>query len=297
MRIMKNLLPLLFLCFSFHSFAQYVPMAQGGQQWNILDRVNINDSYTFIYKVEGDSLIDGQYRKVLSQADSSGFPAVPYGYFIEDSSAQTVIIDFFDTALQRVIYDFSLMPGDTFHYQCRFMRDSSGYLYLDSIRMVNDSTGQPRRKFHFTNYNSINQGQQISWVEGLGSTDNFLFNFVPCVLFKTTPFAQTLCISDSSNRILYDNPNYSDCIEQEVSLAEQLPLNIGLYPNPVADRLGLSGPYNSLLNRPYVIINSQGQKVEQGRLAKPYLDIRHLQSGIYILKIQDYNPSLRWLKL
>lgn len=68
-----------------------------------------------------------------------------------------------------------------------------------------------------------------------------------------------------------------------------------IYPNPASDYISIS---NNRLNEPYhyEILSSSGQILKTGRLSNQNIDISHLTSGIYYIKIY-HNNDCKILKL
>ncbi|SEC39811.1 Por secretion system C-terminal sorting domain-containing protein [Tenacibaculum sp. MAR_2009_124] len=61
--------------------------------------------------------------------------------------------------------------------------------------------------------------------------------------------------------------------------------DIMVYPNPAESIVEIKG-LSSLKGAPYAIVNTLGSVIEKGKL-KSYLDVSNLESGVYILEVND----------
>ncbi|WP_264532350.1 zinc-dependent metalloprotease [Flavobacterium sp. N502540] len=75
--------------------------------------------------------------------------------------------------------------------------------------------------------------------------------------------------------------NKEDITEQKVEKSQ----NIGIYPNPVKDKLNVA----NVENEDYVIFSINGQQILSGRTQKGQIDVGTLPEGMYIIKIKNTN--------
>ena len=99
----------------------------------------------------------------------------------------------------------------------------------------------------------------------------------------------TYAFSTTTNKIYLDITNnegsvatfYDNFLNQDNFLKQ----NLFLYPNPVKDRLFIESP-NMALEKVNIYDLSGKMVFEQNDISNDNLDVSHLQSGVYILKIE-----------
>ena len=88
----------------------------------------------------------------------------------------------------------------------------------------------------------------------------------------------------------------SECTEDPdcaVSVAQIIPENLHIYPNPASSMINISG---LATKDHYIITNTLGQGMAQGIIpADKILSIDQLDAGLYVLKIDGVNP-IRFMK-
>lgn len=68
---------------------------------------------------------------------------------------------------------------------------------------------------------------------------------------------------------------------------------IGIHPNPVRDRLWVSGVDGPV---PYRVRDVHGRTVQQGTLAQGAVDVAALPAGMYVIAVEGLAPALRFVK-
>lgn len=91
----------------------------------------------------------------------------------------------------------------------------------------------------------------------------------------------------SGNIMVAESILYMTAIENTLNTPRFEPLDITLYPNPVADKLHIVGLKN--LNAEVIVYNNLGKQVIKKQAATLYIDMSILPAGIYLLTIKDNN--------
>ena len=117
------------------------------------------------------------YKKAYSRTeDATGFGNKPC-LLREDTVAQKVYILSADSTNERILYDFSLVTGDSLYLEFRYENSpnqilKSGWYMVDSMGVVNTLSG-PRTTWFLSNPQlTLIQPNlpHLTWIEGLGST-------------------------------------------------------------------------------------------------------------------------------
>ena len=141
---------------------------------------------------------------------------------------------------ESVLYDFSLEVGDTApHYSF-----TQQFPIVQSIDTINIG-GVLRKVINFSHSNDIdvwfsngtNYMQELSWIEGIGSTQGFLFPFVESSEYGS--FANVLVCYSSNDSIIYHNSHFTDCMPTNTITSPESTPSITAYPNPAKDRVTL----------------------------------------------------------
>lgn len=97
-----------------------------------------------------------------------------------------------------------------------------------------------------------------------------------------------------TNHIFFDVNNTDiTVISSYLNTDENGPVNkkeIELFPNPVVDILYISNPKS----KTYEIYDSTNRLVDSGKIVKTSINVRHLEKGVYIIKIGE--NSKRFIK-
>ncbi|MEZ4884083.1 MAG: T9SS type A sorting domain-containing protein [Chitinophagales bacterium] len=161
---------ILFASIGTNTYAQYSSMLNEGSEWYHYFWFEASCNHKL--SVNGDTLINGiVYKKVLNMGDLCNYP---YETFVrEDVNTKQVYIYYYDT-IEVMIYDYSLLPGDTIKYR-------NYDLVLDSISNIlpqYSSCGYvpelflDNPKIFYFSYIDCNFCGNVIWVEGIGNIAN-----------------------------------------------------------------------------------------------------------------------------
>ncbi|MCB0840113.1 MAG: hypothetical protein KDD99_25770 [Bacteroidetes bacterium] len=181
-------------------FAQYRPMLVEGNRWYCYWEDLGGENVTYI--VEGDSVINGVTYQILT-GSVDGEPLWPPLFLREDTTERKV---FFlkNGTYEFLLYDFSLVPGDTFSV------DNFNIVLIsisdtipppwNNIGGVSISLNNP--KVYALSHISTNTINYI-WIEGIGSIGDPTRNF-------DQPFLEffLLCHFDSAGILSYHDNFY-----------------------------------------------------------------------------------------
>jgi hypothetical protein len=246
---------------------------------------------TYKYWFHGDTLIDGMtYKKVFQQEYEPTADIRNAQYFAsvrEDTLNERIYCIQKDDGIERLLYDFSLEPGDTisvysfwpfFNAEKRWVE----VINVDSVK-IND---QYRKRISLlSEFNN-----EDIWIEGIGSTFGLFFSFPFAWADVGLPELLCLTINDTT----YDlNPYQDGCyLEIWVSIDEVNKAAFKIYPTKVKDKLIIERSNQDDRELLYFIVDVQGTTIQYGRLDSSSIDVSFLQEGKYFLVIQNKGKTL-----
>ncbi len=147
----------------------YHPIVEDGKQWNVLFTYPWSPPepphrYTDIYKIEGDTLVDGVPYKVMYATRNEDLTGWNLWGFLRETEDGQVFSRRPSTSDEHLLYDFSMEVGDTIcmcdygFYECCMVVVEKGEI------LVNE---EPRQQI-VLEY-PFGNGEQEVWIEGIGS--------------------------------------------------------------------------------------------------------------------------------
>ena len=147
----------------------YHPIVEDGKQWNVLFTYPWSPPepphrYTDIYKIEGDTLVDGVPYKVMYATRNEDLTGWNLWGFLRETEDGQVFSRRPSTSDEHLLYDFSMQVGDTIcmcdygFYECCMVVVEKGEI------LVNE---EPRQQI-VLEY-PFGNGEQEVWIEGIGS--------------------------------------------------------------------------------------------------------------------------------
>ena len=306
---MKHLIIILFISlFGVAGFSQhaYQPMVVEGATWVDEFQPSTNSAVYLLYKIEGDTLVDGlKYKKVYryqaskirnSKVIIQGDKLWLHSVFREDSANRVVYARniFFhwnncEPDTDYVLYDFSLDKGDLFH-DCAMPDLFEG----DSIIRVDyqAATG--------VLFNQIETGELADSLQVfLGKGGKFTFkgqrNYIEGIGLETGLFAN---VEDRTTQLdgydLYCYCRDSSCqnvikLTTSVDGVREVTNIVTISPNPASHHINLKlNPFIQIENISLLSIEGKATKSWNALVVtdgKAELDIRSIQPGIYILRL------------
>ena len=191
------------------SYTPYHPIVEDGKQWNVLFSYPWNPpepqhKYTDIYKIEGDTLVDGVSYKVMYTTRNENLTGWSVCGVIRETEDRQVLYRRDGSSYDEILYDFSMEVGDT------IIMNGSGF-YPDWMFVVETNeiliNGEPRKQI-VLEY-PFGNGEREVWIEGLGS----LYGIVDSgSLFLTGGSTNLLCYYEGDDLIWQNTtPGYDEC--------------------------------------------------------------------------------------
>lgn len=243
-------------------------------------------SNTYIYKFEGDTLLENQiYKKMWVTSDSTmqnSWSLINH-FFREDN---------FDKIWQKnldgseiLLYDFSLGLNDTFDF---YHEEFSYPWVVRSIDLIELNNGEIKKRWTFTpfdNESTLYEDNVQYWIEGIGSTRQF-YNLCTTSCASDLDYSTLLCLHNESGMI-YKSSEYDDCFIQKLLLNTDNPNTDAaiIYPNPTTDIIEIKSRDEVRSLNLYgldgrLILSLTGETV---------LDLSNQQPGLYILQVSFAN--------
>ena len=187
----------------------YHPIVEEGKQWNVLFSYPWNPpepqhKYTDIYKIEGDTLLDGVSYKVMYTTRNEDLMGWSVCGVIRETEDKQVLYRRDGSSYDEILYDFSMEVGDT------IIMSGSGF-YPDWMFVIETNeilvNGEPRQQI-VLEY-PFGNGEQEVWIEGIGS----LYGIVDSgSLFLTGGSTNLLCYYEDGDLIWQNTtPGYNEC--------------------------------------------------------------------------------------
>lgn len=263
---------------------QYVPTLQDNNIWYEYYYFESSENKKFI--VTGDSVIEDIQYKVITEYYQDTIP-VEYWVFREDVSEQKVYMKRNNDS-ELLMYDYSLQVKDTFWFP-ENMWQNDNYTILDSItnnlsafistigHNVNIDI-EDRRVFYFSNPNA--QTREFIWIEGIGSIHGI------CNDYEYQDH-NLLCFYNSEGEMdLHLNVNET-CSGGLVGIDKHFTkTNLIVYPNPTEAFFIVENDSFEKIE----VLSLQGKEILSS--TEKRIDVRHLPSGIYIIKASIGNNKL-----
>lgn len=282
---------LIFIASSFFNvtFAQnnYSHFPDSNAVWSIWNRKII---------VNGDTIINGLQYKKYYNADSNFSNPFYLAALREDVTTQKVLAFHTSDSVERILYDFSAITGDTVESHSIYagwFGWSQPFLFqvisVDSVSIL----GYYHKRLKVK---SLCESQPIEdyWVAGIGSVSAGLFDagmygFCGAICFSAPPVL--LCYERDGN-LLFDNPSYDNCIEYPLGTTElEQEIGVSIYPNPTADIVTITSK-ETIDNYSIYSINNQlilTKKNNSNFVEVPFVN---LPSGVYFVKITTSKGSI-----
>ncbi len=187
------------------------PMVQEGRQWatRVWWAVSPPQLYTEIYRMEGDTVLDKKtYKKIYCYLTEDLSDGTLYYYALRQDS-EKVFIRFYGQSDEKLFFDFSLTPGQTFSVNGDNM----------VVEVIGDTILSPdskTRKCVLLKSIKYDIFEDV-WVEGIGSLVygiNWNGLMENLLRLDGAKVYNILCCHQNDKQI-YQNPSYSGCFVGE----------------------------------------------------------------------------------
>jgi len=289
-RINKIILgPLLLMAVLMARGQEYVPIIQDNAVWSVS-----HQKFTLM----GDTLInDLTYKKLYYHDSIPDFTPEKLKYVAalrESIEDRKVWMIFRNMDSEKLLYDFSLLPGDKslittlflfFDYELSdfFVEQEIEILSVDEIDINGDLRKRLFLKSQFTNW------EYEYWIEGIGSSSGLVYPGNSLSIFGIADYGypNLLCFTINDD-ILFQNELFDSCYHSITNVGTreiQKSSNVLVVVNINKNVLRVIGAkqFNSL-----EVFDLTGRRILQEKFFDPniehYLNIGHLKNGIYILR-------------
>ncbi len=185
----------------------YHPIVEEGKQWNVLFSYPWNPpepqhKHTDIYKIEGDTLVDGVSYKVMYTTRNEDLTGWSVCGVIRETEDRQVLYRRDGSAYDEILYDFSMEVGDTIIMSGNGFYPNWMFVIETNEILVN---GEPRQQIVL----EYPWGEQEVWIEGIGS----LYGIVDSgSLFLMGGSTDLLCYYEDGDLIWQNTtPGYNEC--------------------------------------------------------------------------------------
>jgi hypothetical protein len=250
-------------------------------------------------KVEGDTIVDNKiyqkiYRKIFSSAQNINPTNFDFfGYYLQDSN-KVYMGNRLDS--MNLIYDFNLMPGDSFafnSYSGSSTSPANYYIKVNLIDSINlNGTWRKRINFNSTASTSYINNITVRWIEGLGVQYYGPFHSVAAIQgLKLTGNINLVCFSENFSNAI-GTCNFVGIKDEETEHF------LKIYPNPSNDFIYLQSTQLTFTkNELPIIFDLNGKPIP----ATPQfindttikLDVSHLHVGMYLIVLKTEKGVLR----
>lgn len=248
------------------------------------------------YTMDGDTLIGFKsYKKISSVHESFNWsnvgppPLDPFPlsyYFFEeyvggirnDTPSKQVYFMPKDSVNEVLLYDFNLSLGDTLPLS--FIYDGSFPVIINVIDSIN-SNGQFFKRYHLQ---GAGWGLGDYLIEGIGSTFGLLSPIE--TFFEHSNDLVCFKYNDTIIEFKGTSSYYScDVITGLNPIKTTQSLDFNIIPNPTTGVLYINN--NNIQVTSIDVLDITGKTVQSFLNTKKMIDLSHLQSGIYFLKINN----------
>jgi len=246
-----------------------------GKQWNVvithvpwppINRV------TDVYKVEGDTMVEGTAYKLLLSTRSEHFTNWELCGLLRENEGQVFHRKYgwnHTFAAENLLYDFSLLPGDTICYNSSCM-----LLLRISDTILEDGTIRNRYDFQYVADGYL-LDEYETWVEGMGSELGLLY---PGSRLLVGEISDLLCYYENED-LVWQNPDFNSCFINTDGLGEDVTEAVSVYPNPAKEMITIKGASVDEVK----IYNALGHLVKALKNTNE-ICVSDLQQGLYVLR-------------
>lgn len=268
-------------------------IVQENKSWNVVKDYNGILSITELFKITGDTTIgDTEYKKLYRAMYPDYTNWVAYGALREN--ADEVYFYMFMSDTEAILYDFGLMPGDTFSSVSLSEFGICAYeMQVTAVDTVAIENGDLRKRLHFIN------GSR--WIEGIGSLNGIAYDGITECMTDIT-YSLSCCYQ---NEELIFQPHFVDsCMVNTMGLNDVGErIKHTLYPNPFSQ--STSFRFDDTGGQPYSlkVFSATGKRVkiiENILSGEATLAGDELPSGIYFYVLsnaENETASGKFIKL
>ncbi len=276
---LNNTIFILLLLLPYILYGQDVPFPTSQAKWCYNQYGDTGEDLgDFCYEFKEDStIINGQiYFPFLNGSDTLGF--------IRTEEEQVFNLPERSAEEEYLLYDFSLMEGDTFRTQWGYWTGNNEIIELqvttiDSTQMV---SGEYRKTWYLQNQDS---GYETHWTEGIG--DAVWLMHAPAYLFSVSGGFQLIC-HVVSNELQYDPGGNMYCSTVSAENVKA-PFSIHILPNPFMNKVWIKSPDTHI--QEIRIFDQNGRQVWSNIYDQPIqtipIDLEPYTGQFFVLMIRN----------
>jgi hypothetical protein len=218
---MKSVVLFAALLFSQLAFSQN--FISENKVWHVRDQF-WGDVCTWIYKIEGDTVINSvAYKKLWSTSDSTMANLWLDGFIREESDVVYYKRIYYDA--EGILYDFNLEAGDTTYIINEYCDEQMVVITdIDTIEYY----GVERKRWTLTSWWG---GGEDYWLEGIGSICGPVHTLFSDCIFDV--WFELLCFHENDT-LFYILPGEDECFQTSIGIGENaVECHIIIKPNPV----------------------------------------------------------------
>jgi hypothetical protein len=258
----------------------YNPLVRENCYWDVLAG-NGQNLYTYDggqrFFFDGDTIINSETYKMLKYhpfvqidpapsqffVDTTTTLSLPY-FFRDDSINRKVyILDFNSGPTEQLMYDFTLIPGDTLNS----LYHDHQILTVNSVSNVSLLNGGTRVQLNLSN--------GFNYIEGIGGSQGFFYQ----LLMGLGWWYEENCVTENGVHI------YGSQCFTILSSGKIIPEEIlSVYPNPATDFLHIERQAES--EEDFILYDINGRVVLEQKLfsENEKIDLSEIKPGIYFYK-------------
>lgn len=274
-----NLLPLLLLILSFNGFSQ-ITMLEKNNKWASESCCAFQGEFEpeiyceFQYNSIGQTdTINNTFYQEICRGLNSNYPT---NTKLREDNLKVYFLN--DENEEKLYYDFTLLPGDTFFIYNSFETNILPEYFIVSDTSTTNIFNQNRKVIYFESSSSV--FDNFYWIEGVGSTHGLLYRdiwYYDCNQILT-------CFADSAGS--YNAPNSPSC-DLTTSIPKLNQASFSLSPNPASNSLTIQINHIQTNEELLVIRDITGKIVLQRSLNRDnnHIAVSHLKNGLYLIEI------------
>ncbi len=242
---------------------------------------------TTTYVAQGDTIINStSYTKFYQGSPYNSTLSYLGAYRISNSTKEVFYIDsYYNT--ESLLYDFSLVPGDTIEI---FGNGYNSYnlVCLDTSTLVINTI--PHKQLLVYSYLSNGVECYTTWVEGIGSMRMPIETDWFCASTFEIDFELNCFYYHDDQIYIWDgNPWFSGCVGTNLSIDEVFANNtLAIAPNPVSLDSKIVGDFIGDYMVDYQVIDATGRICKASKMNKidqVTINANQFQNGVYVLRI------------
>lgn len=265
---------------------QYLPFPADSATWYVVHSWSDPfPPYVFYetqkYEASGDTMINNKIYTKYYYVYYDTVRDYRGAYRVIEDSCRVYYFDE-DQYYEKLVYDFSMLPGDTVY-------NGHTLICIDTSTLV---LNNGIKHYTLTIFEPLSNCYQ-TWVEGMGSLGIPLYEPLwGCAHTFETAFNLTCYFFKQEHLYLWDeNPFFSGCIGTNVSINELDERNcFVIAPNPVTKKSILISNLLSKSLIDFQILDVNGRILKKGsdvRINQVIINSDHYPNGFYILRIQS----------